>query len=445
MLHTVWEYFIIVLESILFFVLTNNKLTKKDCIAKKSIYWYQCIFLLIISIIELVANYHNISALFLVIGILILHIIYSFVFFEDNLFSKITWSVIYSVLAIIADSISLVIPIYLLHYPKEEVLSLPGIVRVIFTLLYILILSAFIITLIFIGIKTIRLSRLQILFALIISIICIMVEQMDLIAVINLTVSHRASISMSISIFFLVFFLYFCLMFYIYNLGMEKEKNEKLITESLISKINQIQYEQIISSTESLRGIKHDISNHLETLLLLINSNQYEKAGEYLNTIFSEIAINYKLISTGNIPVDCIISNKYTLANNKDITFDYTIHLPQKMPIDDVSICSLLGNILDNAIESCEKISHKNERFISLNIRPFNNMLLITSTNSSIGDYKLNKFGNLLTTKQDQTDNSYHGIGMNQIYRIVKDKKGFIRISPESNSFTLDIMIPLEN
>lgn len=444
MLHTVWEYFIIVLESVLFFVLTNNKLTKKVCITK-SIYWYQCIFLLIISIIELVANHHNIGTLFLVIGILVSHIIYSFVFFEDNLFSKMTWSVIYSVLAIIADSISLVIPIYLLHYPKEEVLSLPGIVRVIFTLLYILILSTFIITLIFIGIKTIRLSRLQILFALIISIICIMVEQMDLIAIINLTVNHVASINMSISIFFLVFFLYFCMMFYIYSLGIEKEKNEKLITENLISKINQIQYEQIISSTESLRGIKHDISNHLETLLLLINSNEYEKSREYLNTIFSEIAINYKLISTGNIPVDCIISNKYTLANNKDITFDYTIHLPAKMPIDDVSICSLLGNILDNAIESCEKISHAKERFISLNIRPFNNMLLITITNSSIGDYKLNKSGNLLTTKQDQTDNSYHGIGMKQIYRIVKDKKGFIRISPESNSFTLEIMIPLEN
>lgn len=443
MFHTVWEYFIISLESILFFILENNKLTKRKY-ATKSIYLYQCIFLLLISIIELIANHNNISTFSLVIGILILHIIYSLIFFENNIFSKITWSVIYSVLAIIADSISLVIPIYLLHYPKEEVLSLPGIVRVIFTLLYILILSVFIFTLIFIGIKTIYMSRLQLLFALLISFTCIIIEQMDLIAIINLATSHGPSISMSIAIFFLVFFLYFCLMFYIYTLGAEKEKNEKLITESLITKINQIQYEQIISSTESLRGIKHDISNHLETLALLINSSEYEKAKEYLNTIFSEISINYKLLSTGNIPVDCIVSNKYTLAQNKGITFDYTIHLPPKIPIDDVSICSLLGNILDNAIESCEKISNTKERFISLNIRPFNNMLLITTTNSSINDYKLNKSGKLLTTKQNKTDNSYHGIGMKQIRKIVKDKKGFIRISPESDSFTLEIMIPLE-
>jgi sensor histidine kinase regulating citrate/malate metabolism len=267
---------------------------------------------------------------------------------------------------------------------------------------------------------------------------------MDLIAIINLAANQGPSINMSISIFFLVFFLYFCLMFYICNLGIEKEKNEKLMTESFISKMNQLQYEQIINSLESLRGIKHDISNHIETLSLLINSKEYERAKEYLNTISSEIAINYKLISTGNIPVDCIISNKYTIANNKSITFDYTIHLPPKMPIDDVSICSLLGNILDNAIESCEKISNTNERFISLSIRPFKNMLLITITNSSIGDYKLNKSGKLLTTKQNKTDNSYHGIGMKQIHRIVKDKKGFIRISPESDSFTLEIMIPLE-
>lgn len=234
-------------------------------------------------------------------------------------------------------------------------------------------------------------------------------------------------------------------MFYIYSLGTEREKNEKLITENLISKMNQIQYEQIMSSTESLRGIKHDISNHLGTLSLLINSKEYEKATEYLNTILSEIANNYKLISTGNIPVDCIINNKYALAQNKGIAFDYTIHLPSKMPIDDVSICSLLGNILDNAIESCVKVPNAKERAISLAIRPFNNMLLINITNSSIGDYKLNKSGKLLTTKQNKIDNSYHGIGMKQIYRIVQGKNGFIRISPESDCFTLEIMMPLEN
>ncbi len=444
MIHIIWEYIIIILESVLFFIFANNKLTKKNY-ASKSIYLYQCIFLLFISIFELIANHNNIGTLSLVISILISHIIYSFVFFEDNIFSKIIWSIIFSILAIIADSTSLIIPIYLLHYPKEEVLSLPGIIRIIFTLLYILILSAFIFTVIFIGIKTICLSRLQIIFALIISITCIIIEQMDLISIIQLVNTKGLSISINISIFFLVFFLYFCLMFYIYNLGMEKEKNEKLMAESFISKMNQIQYEQIISSTESLRGIKHDISNHLETLSLLINSNKYEKATEYLNTIFSEIANNYKLISTGNIPVDCIISNKYTLANNKGIVFDYTIHLPSKMPIDDVSICSLLGNILDNSIESCEKISPPEKRFISLNIKPFNNMLRIIISNSSLGDYKFNKFGKLLSTKDAITDNLSHGIGIKQIYKIVKDNNGFIRILPESDSFTVEIMIPLEN
>ena len=225
---------------------------------------------------------------------------------------------------------------------------------------------------------------------------------------------------------------------------MEKEKNEKLIAESFISKMNQIQYEQIVSSTESLRGIKHDISNHLETLTLLIKSNEYEKATDYINIITSELSINHKLVSTGNIPVDCIISNKYALANNNDITFNYTIHLPKKLPVDDVSICSLLGNILDNAIESCEKVSPSIERFITLTIRPFNNMLLISITNSSIGDYKLSKSGIFLTTKKEESNSPYHGIGMKQIRRIVKEHKGFIRISPEPDSFTLEIMLPLE-
>ena len=444
MLYKIWEYFIIILESVLFFILSNSKLSKKNN-TSKSVYLYQCIFLLIISIIELFANDYNIPTFSLVIGILLSHIIYSVVFFKDTIFSKIIWSVIYSVLAIIADSTSLIIPIYILHYPKEEVLNLPGIIRVIFTLLYILILSAFIFTLTSIGIKSIRLSGLQKIIALTISITCILIEQMNLVAIINLSTTNGVSISINISIFFLVFFLYFCLMIYIYNLGIEKEKNENLIAERFISKMNQIQYEQIISSTEILRGIKHDIFNHLETLSLLIKSKEYQKATSYIKTISSELSINHKLVSTGNIPIDCIISNKYALAINKQIKFDYTIHLPKKLPLNDVSICSLLGNILDNAIESCEKVSSPKKRYISLTLRPFNNMLLINSTNSSIGDYKLSKSGGFLTTKQSDADTSYHGIGINQIRRIVKEHKGFIRISPELNSFTLEIMIPLQN
>lgn len=443
-LNIFWEFFIIILESILFFILSNNKLMKKNYTAK-SIYLYQCVFLVIISIIELIANHHNVSTFSLVAGILIAHIIYSIVFFEDSMFLKFFWSVIYSALAIIADSAALIFPIYILHYPKEAVLSLPGIVRMIFTLLYILILSAMIFTVMCISRQTLRLSRLQKLIALIISITCIAIEQMNLISIINLSSHNEQSVSINISIFFLVFFLYFCLMFYIYNLGIEKEKNEILLADSFIMKMNHIQYEQMLSTTESLRGIKHDISNHLDILSLLLKSKEYDKATEYINAISSELSIHHKLVSTGNLPVDCIISSKYILAKNKNIDFDYTIHLPPKMPVDDVSICSLLGNILDNAIESCERVSSPKERHISLTMRPFNNMLLISVTNSSIGEYKFSKSGNFLTTKENKGDSSYHGIGMKQICKIVKENNGFIRFSPESSSFTLEIMIPLEH
>lgn len=444
MLYTLWEYFIIILESVLFFILANNKLIKKGY-SPKSIYLLQSVFLLIISIIEFMANHHDIPTLFVVLTIFILHVIYSILFFTNNLFEKIIWSVIYSILAIVADSAALIIPIYIFHYPQADVLNLPGIVRVIFTLLYIMILSAFIFTLTFVGTKTIRLSFIQKIIALVISILCIMIEQMTLIYIINLSGGKEFFPNIHIYIFFLVFFLYFCLMFYIYNLGIEKEKNEKLLAERFISKINHMQYEQMISTTESLRGIRHDIFNHMETLALLIHSTEYEKAENYINAIIAELSANHKLVSTGNIPVDCIISNKYALANNKNISFDYTIHLPKALPFDDISICSLLGNILDNAIESCEKISAPKKRFISLIIKPFNNMLMISVTNSSIGDYSFDKSGILLTTKQNQTDNACHGIGMKQIDRIVKENNGFIRISPESDSFTLEIMTPLKD
>ncbi len=91
-----------------------------------------------------------------------------------------------------------------------------------------MILSAFVFILMSVGNKTIRLSYIHKIIFLVISITCIMIEQMVLIAIINLPTTKGLSINIFISIFFLVFFLYFCLMVYIYNLGIEKEKEREI-------------------------------------------------------------------------------------------------------------------------------------------------------------------------------------------------------------------------
>lgn len=444
MFYLIWEFLIIILETTLFLILANNKLTRKK-FTLKHLYMYQYGFLLMVSVIRFGANRYNMSSILTVFLMLAFHMIFVCLFFSDNTFSKLLWSMLYSVFAVIADSTAAIVPIFALHYTKADILHIPSIVRVVFTSLYILILSVLCLVAISLNNKRIRLSTIQKAVFLVISVICVLIEQIDLLSIVNASNNEDQTVNAQIDIFFLIFCLYFCLLFYVYHLGIEKEKNEKLLEESLIYKMDHTQYEQIISSIESLRSLKHDISNHLDTLSLLIKSKEYDKATLYLEKITSELSISHRFLSSGNIPVDCIISNKYISAQNKKISFDYTVHLPLKMPMDDVSICSLLGNLLDNAIESCEKISQPENRFIHLAIKPFNNMLIINIANSSIGDYRFSKSGGFLTTKKISSTNAYHGIGIKQIQKIVKTNNGFVRFAPEADSFTVEILLPLEN
>lgn len=445
MLFTLWEYFIILFEAFLFFILTNNKLSLRKKTPVNT-YLLQISFLFVGSLVLLKLNSLNLSTLFTVIWGIIFHLIYVQFFFTDSLFSKIFWTIVYTAYAIISDSLTVLIPLYFLHYPLAEVINGTGLIRIIFTLLYILIFTLLIIFSLSINNKTFRLSKVERLIFTIISTLCILIEQMVLISIIN-TYYHSSDqyFYTQVIIFILVFFLFFSLIFYVYNLGIAKENNEKLIEENLLTKLNNVQYEQVIASIEELRILKHDIHNHLATLALLINTGESDEASDYINKILKDLGQHHRLLSSGNLPIDCIISYKMIIAQSKKIPLDFTVHLPGNMPLNNIETCSLLGNLLDNAIESCTKIALEKDRFIHLCIKSFNDMLSIKVENSSNGNYKISKSGDFISTKKGHPEYINHGIGIKQIQNIVEKYNGFIRFTPGTDIFIAEILLPLNN
>lgn len=64
---------------------------------------------------------------------------------------------------------------------------------------------------------------------------------------------------MLVTIFVFVLFLFMIMLLFIYNLGVEREKNNKLLEENLLSHMESQQYEQILASVKELRIMKHDV------------------------------------------------------------------------------------------------------------------------------------------------------------------------------------------
>ena len=103
----------------------------------------------------------------------------------------------------------------------------------------------------------------------------------------------------------------------------------------------------------------------------------------------------------------------------------------------DVELCSVLSNLLDNAVESCEKLPVDN-RFMRVYIHKFKGQFYLSVQNSA-GEVK-RRNGIFCSDKQ-----GCHGFGLFRIDRIAKKYGGYVNRQYEEGVFATELMIPLES
>ena len=103
--------------------------------------------------------------------------------------------------------------------------------------------------------------------------------------------------------------------------------------------------------------------------------------------------------------------------------------------LSEIDIYSLFGNILDNAIEACEKLD-ESERYIGLKVYKQNSFVIINVINPFSGKIKKEN-GNIITTKNDKIS---HGYGLKSIKYVVDKYDGKIDINDRKNIFYLTIL-----
>lgn len=197
-----------------------------------------------------------------------------------------------------------------------------------------------------------------------------------------------------------------------------KQQNEyqKLYAENM-----QKQYEQI-------HYIQHDVKQNYNVILMLLKEKNHKKAYSYLQDILKESSNSEFYVNTGNDIVNAVLNSKLTLARKNGINVICSI--PNDFSgIEDIDWCSLLGNLLDNAIESCCRCD--TETYLDVQIRGDIDKIDITVKNS-VGVAKTDADNNLISLKNDTSD---HGYGTKIIKNIIKIYKGSYDFYIENNMF----------
>lgn len=233
-----------------------------------------------------------------------------------------------------------------------------------------------------------------------------------------------SSIYININVGFTMSFILICLLtlmfllFFYQHIELIKA-NHKALEEGIkrtaleFSKTN---YEDFQKSYDLNKALSHDMKNHISLVYSMLQDNQIESAKEYIKGVYHKIGV-FKTVKTEREILNYIIDSK--LFNTKDLNIKYVIDINDNLDfMDNIDLCILLGNLLDNCIESVEKID---DRFIELIIDRKKDIVFLSLKNTF--DYNSLKYedGKLVTIKEDSGN---HGIGIKNIEDIINKYNG---------------------
>ena len=235
----------------------------------------------------------------------------------------------------------------------------------------------------------------------------------------------------SVVMILLTFITYFLFMRLIAE--MEGQMELKLNNQSMDLQIRQMDH--VENMLESIRKARHELKNNYFLLESLLKQKKYEELEMQLREVVQVQLDGQEMVSTGNRFIDLLLSQKIGEAKQWQIPIVLDVLLPSEIAIQQQMLCSLLFNLLDNAIEASMQVE---EPDIFFSMHEKKGYLYIEVRNKIEGSV-LKQNPRLHTSKQDA---SHHGIGMSLIRQIVQHCDGQMKIWEEDSMFIVSILLP---
>ena len=198
--------------------------------------------------------------------------------------------------------------------------------------------------------------------------------------------------------------------------------------------MEQQKYKELSAAVEKNRELVHDAKNHYLVIREYIRKGDYESLDGYVDGLQQDFARTDTWVYTGNPVLDLILGQKRMTAQSQGFSFKLQASPLSGLPFSDREICSLFGNLLDNAIEACRRV-RKRDAEIRVKIEQQNQMLFIEIANSTDGIPERIDRG----FRSRKKDPSRHGYGLKSVERIVADHDGVIDYHADERSFTVTV------
>ncbi len=248
----------------------------------------------------------------------------------------------------------------------------------------------------------------------------------------NLQLSNAFKLMLSVSGFImLISIIVICI--YQQQASIKEQELEELKIINQERESDNRYYELLEYQNNNLMLYAHDTKKHLSAIKNLTDNDEINAYLEKLTIGINEYS---KLASSGNHHLDVIINKYITECEIKKINFTYDVRLSNLKSIEMYDLVTILGNVLDNAVEAAEKSVLKN---VELTTDYRNAYDVIVVKNSC--DTKPDSKGDVLKTTKD--NKRFHGLGIKSVITALKNYEGDYNweYDEENKEFITTVMI----
>lgn len=197
---------------------------------------------------------------------------------------------------------------------------------------------------------------------------------------------------------------------------------------------NRMQYYQMSRDGITSLQIKcHDLKHQIAAIRTRAEKENFDK---YLDRLEDSIIEYGTVVECGNETINVVLTEKNILCSTCGVKFSYIIDGTLFDFMSEMEIYSLFGNALDNALESCSKVSEPEKRVISLKAALRGDMVVLHVEN--FFDEELTMVDGMpRTTKKG----SGHGFGLRSIQQIAEKYRGLASVQASGNIFKLTVFM----
>lgn len=211
-------------------------------------------------------------------------------------------------------------------------------------------------------------------------------------------------------------------------------RNARLQQENQLLSMQQQRYEKLKTAIEEARLARHDMRHHLNQISALSEAGDMEKLKAYLAQTVSRIP-DLDMRFCENHVADSVLGYYCTLAKREDIPFCAQIDLPQTLPMDEIDMCLVLSNLLENALEASLRTAPAKRQIQVTTYLHAERLLLIEVKNTFDGEIK-EKNGMFRSSKRKG-----NGIGIQSVRNIAEKNGGASTFTYQNNLFSAKIML----